>query len=62
MAGMTFATNFGFCEEGLLMLEQAERLIENAKLGDYLRLAQINAESAWAYSSLRNPRLLWLRT
>jgi tetratricopeptide (TPR) repeat protein/pimeloyl-ACP methyl ester carboxylesterase len=56
MAGMTFATNFGFCEEGLLMLEKAEELSENAKLGDYLRLAQINAESAWAYSSLRDPK------
>jgi tetratricopeptide (TPR) repeat protein len=56
MAGMTFATNFGFCEEGLLMLEKAEQLNENAKLGDYLRLAQINAESAWAYSSLRDPK------
>lgn len=56
MAGMTFATNFGFNEEGLRMLEKAEQLNENAKLGDYLRLAQINAESAWAYSSLREPK------
>ena len=56
MAGMAFIIDFGLAQEGLSMLEKAEMLVEDAKLGDYLKLAQINAESSWALSSLREPK------
>jgi tetratricopeptide (TPR) repeat protein len=52
MAGLTFIVYFGFWQEGLLMLEKAAQVNEEAKIGDFLRLAQINAESAMAYSGM----------
>ena len=52
MAGLTFVVYFGFWQEGMDMFEKAAKVNEDSKIGDYLRLAQLNAERAWALSSM----------
>ena len=56
MAGLMLVVHFGFSQEGLRMLDNAEQLNESAKIGDYLRLAQINSVRAWAYSIMNDPK------
>ena len=57
MTGLMLVVHFGFPHEGLRMLDNAEQLNEKEKIGDYLRLAQINAVRAWAYSSLNDTKM-----
>ena len=52
MAGLTFVVYFGFLQEGLDMFDKAAKVNEDSKIGDYLRLAQLNAERAWALASM----------
>ena len=51
MAGLTCVAFFGFWQEGVSLFEKAAKINEDAKIGDYLRLAQLNAQWAWVLSS-----------
>ncbi len=51
MAGLTCVAFYGFWQEGMGLFEKAAKINEDAKIGDYLRLAQLNAQWAWALSS-----------
>jgi tetratricopeptide (TPR) repeat protein len=48
IAGMACITWFGFWKEGIDMLMKAAEVNEEEKVGDYLRLAQLKTQWAWA--------------
>ena len=52
MAGLTCVAYFGFWQEGLALFERAAKINDEQKIGDYLRLAQLNAQWAWVHMAM----------
>ena len=52
MAGLTCVAYFGFWQEGMDLFEKAAKINEDKKIGDYLRMAQLNAQWAWVHMAM----------
>jgi tetratricopeptide (TPR) repeat protein len=52
MAGLTCVAYFGFWQEGIHFFEKAAEVNQEKKIGDYLRLVQLNAQWAWVNMAL----------